>query len=129
VEEKKTRSLGLRDRRHSKQGPPKHAAQVLTTVMFDFHMSVHFKYISKVQPTKCKRFLDPFIYLNCSTCFRRFPRPSSGAQNCTYSVRYCQNNTAAIVDEMELSSISSTIAVGSSIGLTIPDDVCTVLCS
>jgi len=34
------------------------------------------------------------------------------------------------MDEMELaSSISSTIAAGSSIGLTIPDAVCTVLCS
>jgi len=35
------------------------------------------------------------ISVNCSTCFRRFLRPSSGAQNCTYSVRYCQTNTAA----------------------------------
>jgi len=40
---------------------------------------------------------------------------------------------AANVDEMERSlersSISSTLASGSSIGLTIPDAVCTVLCS
>jgi hypothetical protein len=36
---------------------------------------------------------------------------------------------AAIVDEMELHSISSTIAAGSSIGLTIPDALCTFLCS
>jgi len=36
-----------------------------------------------------------FISINCSICFRRFLRPSSGAQNCTYSVRYCQTNTAA----------------------------------
>jgi hypothetical protein len=36
---------------------------------------------------------------------------------------------AAIVDEMELYSIASTIAAGSSIGLTIPDAVFTVLCS
>jgi len=35
----------------------------------------------------------------------------------------------AIVDEMELRSTSSTIAAGSSIGLTIPNIVCTVLCS
>jgi len=40
-------------------------------------------------------FLDLFISINYSTCFRRFLRPSSGAQNCTYSVRYCQTNTAA----------------------------------
>ena len=51
-----------------------------------------------------QRFLDLFISINCSTCFRPFLRPSSGAQNCTYSVRYCQTNTAAW---------------GSSIGLTI----------
>jgi len=30
-----------------------------------------------------QRFLDLFISINCSTCFRRFLRPSSGAQNCT----------------------------------------------
>jgi len=42
-----------------------------------------------------QRFLDLFISINCSTCFRRFLRPTSGAQNCTYSVRYCQTNTAA----------------------------------
>jgi hypothetical protein len=76
-----------------------------------------------------QRFLDLFISINCSTCFGRFVRPLSGAQNCTYSVRYSQNNTAAMVDEMELRSISSTIAAGSSIGLTIPDAVYTVLCS
>ena len=28
------------------------------------------------------------ISVRHSTCFRRFSRPSSGAQNCTYSVRY-----------------------------------------
>jgi len=42
-----------------------------------------------------QRFLDLFISINCSTCFRRFLRPSWGGQNCTYSVRYCQTNTAA----------------------------------
>jgi hypothetical protein len=50
-------------------------------------------------------FLDLLISIDCSACFRRFLRPSSGAQYCTYSVRYCQTNTAAIVDEMELHSI------------------------
>ena len=33
-------------------------------------------------------FLNLFISVRSSTCFRRFFRPSSGAQNCTYSVRY-----------------------------------------
>jgi hypothetical protein len=44
---------------------------------------------------KMQRFPPLFIFINCPACFRRFLRPSSGAQNCTYSVRYCQNNTAA----------------------------------
>jgi len=33
-------------------------------------------------------FLNLFISVICSTCFRQFFRPSSGAQNCIYSVRY-----------------------------------------
>ena len=44
---------------------------------------------------KIQRFLELFVSINCSTRFRRFHRPSSGAQNCMYSVRYCQTNTAA----------------------------------
>jgi len=33
-------------------------------------------------------FLNLFTSIRRCTCFRRFFRPSSGAQNCTYSVRY-----------------------------------------
>jgi len=33
-------------------------------------------------------FLNFFISVRCSTCFRWFFCPSSGAQNCTYSIRY-----------------------------------------
>ena len=33
-------------------------------------------------------FHNLFISVRSSTCFRRFFRPSSGAQNCTYSVRH-----------------------------------------
>jgi len=40
-------------------------------------------------------FLELFISINSSTCFRRFLRPSSGTQTCTYSVRYYQTNTGA----------------------------------
>jgi hypothetical protein len=36
-----------------------------------------------------QHFPDLFIYINCCTCFRRLLRLSSGAQNCTYSVRCC----------------------------------------
>ena len=75
------------------------------------------------------RFLDLFISINCSTCFRRFLRPSSGAQNCTYSVRYCQTNTAACCYRGWDGTHFHLIHDSSSIGLTIPDAVCTVLCS
>ena len=34
------------------------------------------------------KFLNLFISVRRYTCFRRFFRPSSGAQKCTYSVRY-----------------------------------------
>jgi len=59
-----------------------------------------------------QRFLDLFISINCSTYFRRFPRPSSGEQNCTCSVSYCQTNIAACCyrgwDGTPWRSISST---------------------
>jgi hypothetical protein len=79
-----------------------------TEFKFYVYVSVHIKYISKITQ-KHATFLDVFISINCFTCFRQFHRPLSGAQNCTYSVRYCQTNTAACC---------------SSIGLTIPDAVC-----
>jgi len=37
-----------------------------------------------------QRFLDLFISINRAACFRRFLRPSSGAQNCK---QYWFNNT------------------------------------
>ena len=82
---------------------------------FDIQMSVHRKYNSKLQPTRCN--VSWFIYFyRRSTCFRRLLRSSSGAPNCTYSYRYCQPILlpAAIVDEMEHEFQSSTIAAGSS---------------
>ena len=39
-------------------------------------------------------FLILFISVRRSACFRRFFRPSSGAQNCTYRVGICQTDTA-----------------------------------
>ena len=72
---------------------------------------------SKLQPTRCN--VSWFIYFyRRSTCFRVFLHPSSGAHNCTYCFRYCQPILllAAIVDEMELISTSSTLAASSSIG-------------
>jgi len=66
---------------------------------------------SKLQPTRCN--VSWFIYFyRRPTCFRRFLRPSSGAHNCTCSFRYCRPILllAATVEEMERSSISSTVA-------------------
>jgi hypothetical protein len=34
-------------------------------------------------------------YYKCSTCFRRFLYPSSGAQNCIHSIWYCQAFSAS----------------------------------
>jgi len=53
-------------------------------------------------------FHNLFISVRRSTCFRRFFRPSSGAQNCTYSVRLILLPAASL----------ARLAAGSSIGLT-----------
>jgi len=80
-----------------------------------------------------QRFMNLFIFTDALNVSGGSSALSSGAHNCTYSFRYCQPILllAATVEEMELNrgSISSTVAAGSSIGLTIPDTVCTVMCS
>ena len=90
---------------------------------FDIHMSVHCKYNSKLQPTRCNVSWFIYLYRRC-TCFRQFLRPSSGARNCIYSLRYCQPilHLAAIVDLIHNSSKQQY-------WLTIPQAVCTVTCS
>ena len=50
-------------------------------------------------------------------------------EGATFSRSLCFYKLLYMLDEMERSSITSTIAAGSSICLTIPDAVCTVLCS
>jgi hypothetical protein len=72
------------------------------------------------------RFLDLFISIIALHVSGGSSAHHQEHKNLTYSIRYYQTNTAAIVDDMELRSISSTIAAGSSIGLTIPDAVCAV---
>jgi len=53
-------------------------------------------------------------YSQCCTCFRRFLRPSSGAQNCTHKIWY-------------MSSLLAATANGSSKqAWHVPDAVCTV---
>ena len=88
-------------------------------------------YIPKVEPTRCNVFL---VYLFLSIALH-----VSGGSSAHHREHKTVNTAsgivkpvllpAAIVGEMELRSISSTITAGSSIGLTIPDAVCTELCS
>ena len=56
-------------------------------------------------------FHNLFIFVRRSTCFRRVFRPSSGAQNCTYSVRYLSDHYCYLL-------LACRLAAGSSIGLT-----------
>jgi len=44
--------------------------------------------IHRVQPTRYQHLSNWFISVRRCTCFRRVFHPSSGAQICTYSVRY-----------------------------------------
>ena len=99
-----------------------------TSLSSDNHMSVHRKYNSKLQPTRCN--ISFFLYFSrCPTCFRRFLRPSSGAHNCTYNFIYCQPVLllAASVDMMERHLIHASSK--QQYCLTIPEAVCTVMCS
>jgi hypothetical protein len=85
---------------------------VSLTWEFDIHMSVHRKYISKVQPTRCNVssiYLFPKIALHVSG--------GSSAHHQEHKTVHTASDIvkpillpAAIVDEMERSSISSTIA-------------------
>ena len=68
---------------------------------FDVHGTVHdnvsFKYIQQ----------DAMLYnilyrCQCCTCFRRFLRLSSGAQNCTHSIWYMSSLLAATASMGEL---------------------------
>jgi hypothetical protein len=71
--------------------------------IFYIHMSVHHNIITNYSQQDAT-FLEFIYYYRRSTCFRRFLRTSSGANNCTYSFRYCQTILllAATVEEMEL---------------------------
>ena len=60
-------------------------------------------------------FLNIFISVRHSTCFRRVFRPPSGAQNCTNSVRYLSDRYCYLL-----------LAAGSSNGLT---NTCRCMCS
>jgi len=68
-----------------------------------------------------------YSFLKCSTCFRQFLRPSSGAHNCTHNFRYCQPLLllVGIVVGLHLSHHTSR----QQYWLTIPEVVCTVTSS
>jgi hypothetical protein len=59
-------------------------------VLFDVQGSVHRKYVPKYNQQDAT-LLSLFIFVICSTCFGWIPHPSSGAQNCTYSIWYLSN--------------------------------------
>jgi len=47
-----------------------------------------------------RRFINLFISVRRSTCFRQFFRPSSGAQNCTYSVRHLSDRYCYLLPDI-----------------------------
>ena len=50
------------------------------------------------------KFLNLFISVRRSTCFRRVFRPSSGAQNCTYGVRHLSDQYCCLLLAVQSSS-------------------------
>ena len=90
-----------------------------TTAIVEWHSYVRASQIYfQITTNKLQLFLIYYFYRR-STCFRRFLRPSSGAQNSTYSFRYCQPIlllAASCVDEMVRGIISSTLAANSNMG-------------
>ena len=89
---------------------------VLIIFFFCCRHSLNQRY-SQSTTNKMQRFSNLFISVRRSTCFRRFYRPSSGAQNCTYSIRHLSDRYCYLL-----------LAAGSSNGLTlyvrfcVPDD-------
>ena len=55
-------------------------------------------------------------YCQCSTCFRRFPRPSSGVQNCTHSVWYM--SSLLLLPLVSVSCSNSPMLAGAAASLT-----------
>ena len=77
---------------------------------FDVHGFVHRKPICKYNQQNATLH-SLFISVKCSTCFRRFLRPSSGAQNCIYSIGYFVKPLllpATVMDDLELWSSNSS---------------------
>ena len=64
------------------------------------HRSVYRNYILSVQPTKCNASQFLFISARCSTRFRLYLRPSSGAPNCTWSFRYLSSHNCYLLRQI-----------------------------
>ena len=67
----------------------------------------HISYISKYNQQDATLH-NLFISVKCCTCIRRFLRPSSGAQNCIYSIGYFAKPLllpATVVEEMKLLAV------------------------
>jgi hypothetical protein len=81
------RLFGLFWRKESRLKTMKLDWSILTRFVFGWWVPFHaLELLLVVLPShlysttkKMQRFLDMFISINCSTCFRRFHRPSSGA--------------------------------------------------
>jgi hypothetical protein len=72
-------------------------------------------YVSTVKPTRCKIFEFTEHH---STCFGRSLRPSSGVQDCTYSIRYMSNRLAGCLLAGTRWNCSSKQAVSQLINMT-----------
>ena len=83
---------------------------------FYVHESAHRKCITKYNQEDANLH-NLFISTQCSTCLRRFLRPSSGAHKCTYSIGHL-SKLYCYLPLSRMSWKSSTIAAGSSNGLT-----------
>ena len=73
---------------------------------------------SQSTTNKMQNFSNALISVRCCTCFRRVFRPSSGAQNCTYSVRHLSDRYCYLLLAWMWWDIPTRLAPGSSNGLT-----------
>jgi len=53
------------------------------------------------KPTRCTNVSNLFILEWHCTCFRRYFRPSSGVQDCTYSNRHLSNRYCCLLDSKQ----------------------------
>jgi len=99
------------------------------------HLTYHKKNFSIINANKCPtrcNYTQFILSVNCSTCFGRLLHPSSGAQ-ITVSTASGTGQplllSVALVEELRLCLIYSTIVTGSNNGRLVPDAVDTVICA